>query len=50
MTVIAYGSAVHLALEAAERLDADIEVIGPPDPLPARPRGDPHRGAEDRKG
>jgi 2-oxoisovalerate dehydrogenase E1 component beta subunit len=27
MTVIAYGSAVHLALEAAERLDADIEVI-----------------------
>jgi 2-oxoisovalerate dehydrogenase E1 component beta subunit len=27
MTVIAYGSAVHLALEAAEQLDEDIEVI-----------------------
>jgi len=27
MTVIAYGSAVHLALDAAEQLDEDIEVI-----------------------
>ena len=27
MTVIAYGSSVHLALEAAEELDEDIEVI-----------------------
>ena len=27
MTVIAYGSAVHLALEAAEELDEDIEVV-----------------------
>jgi pyruvate/2-oxoglutarate/acetoin dehydrogenase E1 component len=27
MTVIAYGSAVHLALEAVEQLDEDIEVI-----------------------
>ena len=27
MTVIAYGSSVHLALEAADHLDADIEVI-----------------------
>jgi pyruvate/2-oxoglutarate/acetoin dehydrogenase E1 component len=27
MTVIAYGSSVHLALEAAEQLDEDIEVI-----------------------
>ena len=27
MTVIAYGSAVHLALDAAEELDEDIEVI-----------------------
>jgi pyruvate/2-oxoglutarate/acetoin dehydrogenase E1 component len=27
MTAIAYGSAVHLALEAAEQLDEDIEVI-----------------------
>ena len=27
MTVIAYGSAVHLALEAAAELDQDIEVI-----------------------
>ena len=27
MTVIAYGSCVHLALEAAEELDEDIEVI-----------------------
>ena len=27
MTVIAYGSAVHLALEAAEQLGEDIEVI-----------------------
>ena len=27
MTVIAYGSAVHLALDAAEQLEEDIEVI-----------------------
>jgi pyruvate/2-oxoglutarate/acetoin dehydrogenase E1 component len=27
MTVVAYGSAVHLALEAAEQLDESIEVI-----------------------
>jgi len=27
MTVIAYGSAVHLALEAADQLDEDIEVL-----------------------
>jgi pyruvate/2-oxoglutarate/acetoin dehydrogenase E1 component len=27
MTVIAYGSSVHLALEAAEALDEDIEVL-----------------------
>lgn len=27
VTVIAYGSSVHLALEAADRLDEDIEVI-----------------------
>jgi pyruvate/2-oxoglutarate/acetoin dehydrogenase E1 component len=27
MTVIAYGSSVHLALEAAEQLDEDIEVV-----------------------
>jgi pyruvate/2-oxoglutarate/acetoin dehydrogenase E1 component len=27
MTVIAYGSSVHLALEAADQLDEDIEVI-----------------------
>ncbi|HEX6229573.1 MAG TPA: alpha-ketoacid dehydrogenase subunit beta [Solirubrobacterales bacterium] len=27
MTVIAYGSSVHLALQAAEQLDEDIEVI-----------------------
>lgn len=27
MTVIAYGSSVHLALEAAEQLDEEIEVI-----------------------
>jgi pyruvate/2-oxoglutarate/acetoin dehydrogenase E1 component len=27
MTVIAYGSSVHLALAAAEQLDADVEVI-----------------------
>ena len=27
LTVIAYGSAVHLALDAAEQLDEDIEVI-----------------------
>ncbi len=27
LTVIAYGSAVHLALEAAEALDEDIEVL-----------------------
>ena len=27
LTVIAYGSAVPLALEAAEELDEDIEVI-----------------------
>jgi len=27
MTAIAYGSSVHLALEAAEQLDEDIEVI-----------------------
>jgi pyruvate/2-oxoglutarate/acetoin dehydrogenase E1 component len=27
MTVIAYGSSVHLALEAADELDEDIEVI-----------------------
>jgi pyruvate/2-oxoglutarate/acetoin dehydrogenase E1 component len=27
MSVIAYGSAVHLALDAAEQLDEDIEVI-----------------------
>jgi 2-oxoisovalerate dehydrogenase E1 component beta subunit len=27
LSVIAYGSAVHLALEAAEALDEDIEVI-----------------------
>jgi pyruvate/2-oxoglutarate/acetoin dehydrogenase E1 component len=26
-TVIAYGSSVHLALEAADQLDADIEVV-----------------------
>jgi 2-oxoisovalerate dehydrogenase E1 component beta subunit len=27
MTVIAYGSSVHLAVEAAEELDEDIEVL-----------------------
>jgi 2-oxoisovalerate dehydrogenase E1 component beta subunit len=27
MTVIAYGSAVHLALQAAEELDEDVEVV-----------------------
>ncbi len=27
LSVIAYGSSVHLALEAAEQLDADIEVV-----------------------
>jgi pyruvate/2-oxoglutarate/acetoin dehydrogenase E1 component len=27
MTVIAYGSSVHLALEAADQLDEDIEII-----------------------
>ena len=27
LTVIAYGSSVHLALSAAEQLDADIEVV-----------------------
>ncbi len=50
MTVIAYGSSVHLALEAAEQLDEDIEVDRPAQPLPARPRGDPRQRAQDRQG
>ena len=45
MSVIAYGSSVHLALEAAEELDEDIEVIDLRTLCPARHRGDPRRAS-----
>ena len=49
MTVIAYGSSVALALQAAEQLDEDIEILDLRT-LPARHRGGPRHRAEDRQG
>ena len=45
LSVIAYGSSVHLALQAAEELGRGRRGDRPAQPLPARHRGDPARAS-----
>ena len=50
LTVIAYGSSVHLALQAAEELGRGHRGARPALAVPARPRGDPGQRPQDQQG
>ena len=50
LTVIAYGSSVPIAVQAAEELGEDIEVLDLRSLIPARPGGHPEERREDRQG
>ena len=50
VSVIAYGSSVHLALDAADELGEDVEVLDLRTLCSARHRGDPGHRAQNRQG